>query len=88
MASVVSVCISERKGAQKHQVSEIQLPKHLGMIGSKRRVEGLLNLLAEEGFDPEALARIHAPIGLKINAQTPLAQKIAPEVTVRLRCLS
>ena len=28
-------------------------------------------MLSEEGFDPEALARIHAPIGLKINAQTP-----------------
>ena len=47
------------------------LPSYLGMIGSKRRVEGLLDLLAEEGFAPEHLARIHAPIGLQINAQTP-----------------
>ena len=47
------------------------LPSYLGMIGSKRRVEGLLDLLAEEGFTPEHLARIHAPIGLQINAQTP-----------------
>lgn len=47
------------------------LPSYLGMIGSKRRVEGLLELLAEEGFSLEHLARIHAPIGLNINAQTP-----------------
>lgn len=47
------------------------LPSYLGMIGSKRRVEGLLNLLAEEGFALDHLARIHAPIGLQINAQTP-----------------
>lgn len=47
------------------------LPSYLGMIGSKRRVEGLMNVLAGEGFPADTLAQIHAPIGLKINAQTP-----------------
>ena len=57
------------------------------MIGSKRRVEGLLRALAEEGFDPEALERIHTPIGLKINAQTPaeIAVSICGEMIAHRR---
>jgi len=46
-------------------------PSYLGMIGSRRRVAGLLNLLKEEGYDPQKLAAIHSPIGLKIGAETP-----------------
>ena len=46
-------------------------PRYLGMIGSHRRVKGLFELLAEEGFDQERLARVHAPIGLAIGAVTP-----------------
>lgn len=33
MASVIAVCISERKGTQKHQVPEIQLKKNHGIVG-------------------------------------------------------
>ena len=33
MASVVAVCISERKGTQKHEVSEIQLKSDNGIVG-------------------------------------------------------
>ena len=63
------------------------LPSYLGMIGSKRRVEGLLNLLAEEGFGPEKLSRIHTPIGLQINAQTPaeIAVSICGEMIAHRR---
>ena len=46
-------------------------PRYLGMIGSKRRVKGLFELLADEGFDRDRIARIHAPIGLAIEAVTP-----------------
>ncbi len=35
------------------------MPFYLGMIGSKRRVTGLLELLAEEGLDKELLEQIH-----------------------------
>ena len=41
------------------------------MIGFRRRVSDLLKLLGQEGFDKEALAGIHAPIGLSIGALTP-----------------
>lgn len=47
------------------------MPGYLGMIGSSRRVAGLLGLLAQEGYDTEALSAIHAPIGLAIGALTP-----------------
>ncbi len=46
------------------------LPAYLGMIGSKRRVKGLMEMLADEGFGQEKLNRICTPIGLKIGAVT------------------
>ena len=63
------------------------LPSYLGMIGSKRRVEGLLNVLSEEGFSAALLDRIHAPIGLQINAQTPaeIAVSICAELVAHRR---
>lgn len=48
-----------------------EFPEYLGMIGSKRRVAGLKELLTEEGYDTEKLDKIHAPIGLSIQAVTP-----------------
>ena len=46
-------------------------PAYLGMIGSRRRVKGLLEMLAEEGYDQEKLNHICTPIGLPIGAVTP-----------------
>lgn len=45
-------------------------PRYLGMIGSKRRTVGLLNLLEEEGHSRALLDRIHTPIGVDIGALT------------------
>ena len=62
-------------------------PSYLGMIGSRRRVSGLLALLKEEGFDPERLAAIHTPIGLKIGAETSaeIALSICAEMVLHRR---
>lgn len=46
-------------------------PRYLGMIGSRRRTEGLLSLLEQEGFGRPLLNQIHTPIGLDIGALTP-----------------
>ena len=46
-------------------------PAYLGMIGSRRRVRGLLDMLKEEGLDEERLGRICTPIGLAIGAVSP-----------------
>lgn len=45
--------------------------KYLGMIGSKRRVKGMMEELISEGFSKEALDKVHSPIGLDIDAITP-----------------
>jgi xanthine dehydrogenase accessory factor len=57
-------------------------PAYVGMIGSRRRVRAAFEQLAAEGFDEARLARIHAPIGLDIGAETPaeIAVAIAAEM--------
>ena len=45
------------------------MPRYLGMIGSKKRTVGLLNMLEEEGFSRADLDAF-APIGLDIGALT------------------
>ncbi len=61
-----------------HQYDRICMEKmvgktlaYIGMIGSKRRVRGLFEELEKSGVDPEWLANVHSPIGLKIGAETP-----------------
>ena len=57
-------------------------PAYLGMIGSRRRTRGLLDMLREEGFDEARIGRICTPIGLPIGAITPaeIAVSILSEV--------
>ena len=46
--------------------------RYIGMIGSKRRISAVFELLSkEEGVLPEKFKRVHAPIGLDIGAETP-----------------
>lgn len=46
--------------------------RYIGMIGSRRRVRGVFDLLVRErGVAPEKLERVYAPIGLDIEAYTP-----------------
>ena len=62
-------------------------PAYLGMIGSRRRTGGLLEMLREEGFDPERIGSICTPIGLDIGAITPaeIAVSILSEVIAHRR---
>ena len=64
------------------QILPGKLPAYLGMIGSRRRVSELFDLLEEEGFARSILDYIHSPIGLKIHAVTPaeIAVSIAAEL--------
>jgi len=59
---------------------------YIGMIGSRRRVKGVFKLLKEEGYSKESIARVQAPIGLEIGAQTPaeIALAIMGEI-IRMR---
>lgn len=45
---------------------------YIGMLGSKRRVRAVFELLErEKGIDPARLRRVYAPIGLDLGAETP-----------------
>ncbi len=55
---------------------------YVGMLGSRRRGEAMLGMLAEDGLTPEQLARVHVPVGLDIGAESvaELALSILGEV--------
>lgn len=44
---------------------------YVGMIGSRSKRDAIFDALIEEGFNRNDLARVHAPIGLPIGAETP-----------------
>lgn len=57
--------------------------RYIGMIGSKRRVKAVFELLErEQGIDPAKFDRVYAPIGLDIGAETPteIAMAIMAEI--------
>lgn len=55
---------------------------YIGMMGSHRRVSMILERLKSEGIDENVLNSVHAPIGLKINSETPeeIAVSILAEI--------
>jgi xanthine dehydrogenase accessory factor len=57
---------------------------YIGVIGSKRRWTQTLKELREQGVIEEKLARVHAPIGLELNAETPeeIAVSIMAEIVM------
>ena len=56
--------------------------KYLGCIGSKRKLALCKERLLDAGFTEAEYARLHAPIGLAIGAQTP--EEIAVSVAAEL----
>ncbi|MFM2359374.1 MAG: hypothetical protein RLY16_1367 [Bacteroidota bacterium] len=54
----------------------------LGVLGSKNKIEKMMNDYAAEGIDPQFLAKIQAPIGLPIFSQSPeeIAISIAAQI--------
>ena len=46
--------------------------RYIGMIGSKRRIRAVFELLErEQGIDPAKFERVYAPIGLDIGSENP-----------------
>ena len=56
--------------------------RYVGVMASRSKRARMQAALREAGFDDEAIARIHSPIGLAIGAETPaeLAVSIAAEI--------
>ena len=70
----VSVAIVTRGHKQDEECLRATLsskPDYIGMIGSKRRTNIVLEKLREEGADENELKKVHAPIGLDIGAVSP-----------------
>lgn len=55
---------------------------YIGVIGSKRRWLTTVRALKDKGVSEEKIARVHSPIGLELNAETPeeIAVSILAEV--------
>jgi xanthine dehydrogenase accessory factor len=62
-------------------------PDYVGLIGSKRRTNIVLERLRVAGFAEEDIRRVHAPIGLDIGAVTPeeVALSILAEIVAERR---
>ena len=65
MASVVAVCISERKGTQKHEVPEIQLKIDHGIVGDAHagNWHRQVSLLAQESVEKMKAVFLDIPVG-------------------------
>lgn len=55
---------------------------YVGMIGSKRKRDGIFGFLRSEGFSETDFGRVHSPIGLEIGAETP--EEIAVSIVAEL----
>jgi xanthine dehydrogenase accessory factor len=55
---------------------------YIGMLGSQRRVLTVMDLLKKKGVNDAALQRVHAPIGIEIQAETP--QEIAVSIMAEI----
>jgi xanthine dehydrogenase accessory factor len=56
--------------------------RYIGMIGSKRKVLSVYKALEQEGYRPEEMERVYAPMGLDIGALSP--DEIAVSIVAEL----
>jgi xanthine dehydrogenase accessory factor len=56
--------------------------RYIAMIGSRRKVIGVVKELEKEGLPREAFEKIHSPMGLEIGAETP--EEIAVSVVAEM----
>jgi len=54
----------------------------IGLLGSRRKREVLLQTLCDDGFDQASRARVITPVGIEIGAQTP--EEIAVSIVAQL----
>ena len=58
---------------------------YVGLIGSRRRVRFVLEMLGERGFSQKRLKEVFTPIGLPIGAESP--EEIALSIVSELVCV-
>ena len=57
-------------------------PRYVGLMGSRRKIAAVHEVLRKEGFSEQQISKVTAPIGLPIGAQTPA--EIAVSVAAQL----
>lgn len=64
-----------------------QPPRHVGFMGSRRKVLRAFEVLRERGVPQEFLATVRAPVGLPIGAETPgeIGIAVVAEIVAALR---
>ena len=55
---------------------------YIGMIGSLRKRDAIYSALLESGVNPGDIKRVHSPIGLAIQAETP--EEIAVSIVAEM----
>lgn len=58
---------------------------YVGLIGSRRRVGFVLELLGKQGFSQDLLKQVFTPIGIPIGAESP--EEIAISITAEIVCV-
>lgn len=56
--------------------------RYVGLVGSRRKIQLIVENLLEQGYEPERFNRLYAPIGLAIGSETP--EEIAVSVVAEL----
>ncbi len=76
------LCIIVTRGHQHDEEALFHLAerpaRYVGMIGSRRKIKMIFEDLRRQGISEEALARVHAPLGIDIGSQT------VPEIAVSI----
>ena len=56
--------------------------KYIGMMGSKKKIKSIFDSLITDGIDKKLFEKVHTPIGIEIEAETPeeIAISIAAEI--------
>jgi xanthine dehydrogenase accessory factor len=57
--------------------------RYIGVLGPRRRLHALREMVADRSISPDQFAKVHGPAGLNIGAKTPeeIALSIAAEIT-------
>src|SRR5262249_11385895 len=81
-SAVVIVTRGHRSDLDALRVALETAAGYIGMIGSTSKVRNIFRALLKAGLTDEQLARVHAPIGLDLGAETPdeIALSIAAEL--------
>ncbi len=56
--------------------------RYVGMIGSRKKRDAIYEALLQEGYTPDDLERVHAPIGIDIGAESP--EEVAISIVAEL----